>query len=80
MTAASTLWLDNQSAVQVAQNPEHHGRMKHLDLRYYWLRDEVERGSLTVKYVPTEDNPADLLTKLLGPGKVEQLRTLFGPL
>ena len=40
----SVLFLDNQSAVQVAKNPEHHGRMKHLDLTYFWLRDVVEKG------------------------------------
>ena len=33
--------IDNQSAIQVAKNPEHHGRMKHLDLRFYWLRGTV---------------------------------------
>ena len=31
------LHMDNQSAIQVAKHPEHHGRMKHLDLRWYWL-------------------------------------------
>ena len=33
----STLFLDNQSAISMAKNPEHHGRMKQLDLCYYWL-------------------------------------------
>ena len=33
----STLHMDNQSAIQVVKHPEHHGRMKHLDLRWYWL-------------------------------------------
>src|SRR6201992_3423355 len=61
----STLNIDNQSALNVAKNPEHHGRMKHLDLRYYWLRDVVEHGTITLKYCPTEDMPADLLTKPL---------------
>ena len=37
----NTLFIDNQSAISVANNPEHHGRMKHLDLRFYWLRDMV---------------------------------------
>jgi len=31
----STLFIDNQSAIAVAKDPEHHGRMKHLDLRTY---------------------------------------------
>ena len=42
--SASTLFVDNMSAISVANNPEHHGRMKHLDLRFYWLRDMVEAG------------------------------------
>lgn len=75
---ASTLQIDNQSSVQVAQNPEHHGRMKHLDLRFFWLRDEVERGQIGVKYVPTDENPADLLTKALTPAKVVKFRQMFG--
>lgn len=78
VAGASTLWVDNQSSVQVAQNPEHHGRMKHMDLRFYWLRDEVERGTIAVRYVPTEDNPADLLTKPLSPAKVEKFRGMIG--
>ena len=59
---ASTLFIDNQSAISVANNPEHHGRMKHLDLRFYWLRDMVELGSISVKHLRTEDMPAVLLT------------------
>ena len=43
LSSPSTLYIDNQSALQVAKNLEHHGRMKHLDLWYYWLRDEVEK-------------------------------------
>ena len=35
VSAPSTLYLDNQSAIRVSKNPEHHGRMKYLDLRFY---------------------------------------------
>jgi hypothetical protein len=35
--ASSLLLVDNQSAIQVTRNPEHHGRMKHRDLRFFWL-------------------------------------------
>ncbi|PIL25068.1 hypothetical protein GSI_12957 [Ganoderma sinense ZZ0214-1] len=41
VSSASKLLIDNLSALSVAKNPEHHGRMKHLDLRFYWLQDEV---------------------------------------
>jgi hypothetical protein len=42
--APSTLFIDNQSAISVAKNPEHHGQMKHLDLAFFWLRDKVAEG------------------------------------
>ena len=57
--------MDNQSAITVARNPEHHGRMKHLDLAFYWLRDQVYNGVITVDYLQTDEMPADMLTKAL---------------
>lgn len=52
--------------------------MKHLDLRYYWLRDEVESGTIGPFYVPTGENAADLLTKPLERVKTELFRGMFG--
>jgi hypothetical protein len=66
----SLLLVDNQSAIQVARNPEHHGRTKHLDLRFFWLRDMVNLGVIAVRYIPTADMAADLLTKALARVKV----------
>jgi hypothetical protein len=64
------LLVDNQSAIQVARNPEHHRRMKHLDLRFFWLRDMVNSGVIAVHYIPTADMAVDLLTKALARVKV----------
>jgi hypothetical protein len=66
--------MDNQSALSVAKNPEHHGRMKHLDLKYFWLREKVTQKAIHVGYVPTRDMPADLLTKALPCEAVERHR------
>jgi len=74
----STLHIDNRSALSVAKNPEHHGRMKHLDLRFYWLRDEVEQGKINVVHLPTDLMPADILTKSLGRLKVGEMVTMLG--
>ena len=52
--------------------------MKHLDLRYYWLRDMVELGLIRVKHLRTNDMPADLLTKPLGRLKMNTLRHMLG--
>ena len=74
----STLHIDNRSALSVANNPEHHGRMTHLDIRFYWLRDMVEQGVICMEYIPTADMPADLCTKALGRVKVELARKQMG--
>jgi hypothetical protein len=77
-SGAVPLLMDNQSAIQVAHNPEHHGRMKHLDLRYFWLRDEVVKGHLAPRYIPTAEMAADILTKALARVKVEMAREQLG--
>ena len=74
----STLYMDNNSAIAVAKNPEHHGRLKHMQLRLYWLRDVIEQGMIAPEYVPTASMLADLLTKALPLVKVAELRSLMG--
>ena len=75
---SSTLYMDNNSAISVAKNPEHFGRLKHLDLRFYWLRDMCEAGSINPVYCPTAVMPADILTKPLQRIKVATQRGLLG--
>lgn len=78
VSGESPLFMDNQSAIQVSKNPEHHGRMKHLDLAHFWLRDEVAKGSIQIEYVPTQEQLADILTKPLPRPTVERLRSQMG--
>jgi hypothetical protein len=77
-SSSSTLLMDNQSAISVSKNPEHHGRMKHLDLRWFWLRDVVDSGLVKPAFIPTEDMAADILTKSLMRPYVEKCRRLMG--
>jgi len=72
------LYIDNLSAVQVAKNPEHHGRLKHLDLKYLWLRDEVASNKVSIHHCPTASMPADLLTKPLVLSKVQKCCDMMG--
>ena len=78
MTAPSVLYMDNQSAIQVAKHPEHHGWKKQLDLSCFWLRDVVDQGAISPTYVPTGDMTADLLTKALPCLKVEHFYQEMG--
>ena len=74
----SILHIDNQSAISVAKNAEHFGRLKHIKLRMYWLRDVVEDGMIEPVFRPTAEMPADLLTKPLARVKVALFRSMMG--
>ena len=74
----SMLRIDNQSAISVSKNPEHFGRMKHLDLRFYWLRDVVDDGVIDVLHIPGTQQPADGLTKALSGPEMKIARGRMG--
>ena len=57
---------DNQGALFLARDPVHHQRTKHIDIRYHFIRERIEKGEVDVKYVPTVNMIADVLTKPLG--------------
>ena len=77
---ASTLYTDDRSAITVSENPEHFGRMKHMDLRHYWLRDQVERLVIKPDPIPTAEQVADMLTKCVPVPKVRFCREQMGVL
>lgn len=57
------LHIDNQSAIAIAKNPEFHDCTKHIDICYHFLRHKVKSGDITLDYVPTNNQLADVLTK-----------------
>ncbi|CAI7874395.1 unnamed protein product, partial [Closterium sp. NIES-54] len=64
--SAPTLWCDNQSTIHISQDPVHHTRTKHIELRHFFIRDLVQQEQLKVEYVASDCNLADLFTKPLG--------------
>jgi hypothetical protein len=71
------LQVDNQGAIELAYNPQHHDRSKHIDRRHFFIRELVEEGELVVNYVNTVDNIADFFTKCLPPAKFVAMRDLI---
>lgn len=59
------IFVDNQSAIKLASNPEFHKRSKHIDVRYHYIRDVVSRKVVAIMYVSTKDQIADIMTKPL---------------
>lgn len=64
-----TIFNDNQGAAKLAYNPVYHGRSKHIDIRYHFVREAIQNQSIKLEYLPTERMLADILTKGLGSGK-----------
>ena len=69
---------DNQGTIALSRNPEYHPRTKHIDIKYHFIRDKVEKKELVLEYYPTEQMLADLLTKQLGKTLFQRLRGLMG--
>ncbi|KAL5580815.1 hypothetical protein UlMin_013257 [Ulmus minor] len=59
------VYSDSQSALHLCKNLVFHERNKHVDVRYHFIREKVMKGSIHVDKVATEENPADLGTKVL---------------
>lgn len=72
------LYIDNKSAIDLAKNPVFHGRSKHIDIRFHFIRECVERGEVVVRHVRTDLQRADGLTKALAVMKFEKMRNLLG--
>jgi hypothetical protein len=68
------LLVDNKSAIALSKNPQHHDRSKHIDMRYHFVRDCVERGEVDIDHVSTRDQLADILTEALGSMRFVELR------
>ena len=68
------LFADNKGAIDVAYNPEHFSRMKHVARRHFFVRECVEDGRLVVPFVPTAENPADFFTKPLPYANFQRIR------
>lgn len=72
------LYVDNKSAIDLAKNPVFHGRSKHIDIRFHFIRGCIERGEIEIKYVASDQQRADVLTKALSVTKFERMRKLLG--
>ena len=59
------LSVDNTAARNVAYNPEHHGRVKHIKRRHHFVRECIENMEIRVPFVSTHENLADFFTKHL---------------
>lgn len=72
------LLVDNKSAIDLAKNPVSHGRSKHIETKFHYLRQQVEAGKIKLVYCKTDLQLADVLTKALKIEKFKEMRKLIG--
>ena len=78
VTDPITVDEDNQSAIAIAKNPQFHGRVKHINIKYHFLREQVNSNNIELKYCKTSEMIADMLTKGLSRIQFEKLRRMVG--
>ena len=72
------LLFDNKSALALSKNPSQHGRSKHIETKFNFIRDCVEKVYVEVEYVKMKSQLADSFTKSLGCIKFEEIREKLG--
>ena len=65
-------------ASKLFENLVFHDRSKHIEIRYDFIHDYVERGAVELQYISTNERVADILTKSLGRGKFIHFRDKLG--
>ena len=73
-----TIYEDNQSTICMAENPKFHGRVKHIDIKHHYVRNQVTEKIIELKYCPSEYMIADILTKGLSRIQFNKLKDMIG--
>ena len=71
---ATMLYMDNQAAIKIAENSTDHTRSKHIDIKYYYTRELVEKNIIKLVYIRSNNNLADRFTKPLENTKFSQFK------
>ncbi|XP_062104441.1 secreted RxLR effector protein 161-like [Humulus lupulus] len=73
-----TVYTDSQSCIHLCKNPIFHDRTKHVEVKYHFIREKVTQEQVFIEKVPTEENPADMGTKVVTLHKFKLRLNLLG--
>ena len=74
----TVIHCDNMSAIAMTKNPVFHSRTKHIEIRYHFIRELVERGEIKMEFCKTEEQLADIFTKPIATEKFIKFRDMLG--
>ena len=72
------IYCDSKSAIAISANPVQHSKTTHIDIRYHFLKDHVEKENIELYFVSTDYQLADLFTKALDEKKFNFLVSKLG--
>lgn len=72
------IYEDNNGCISIANNPTNHKRTKHIDIKYHFSREQIEKNVIKLNYIPTGQQLADVLTKPLPAITFQEMRSKMG--
>ena len=72
------IYCDNQSCVQMLVNPIFHDKSMHIEIRYHFICDMMQKGAIELQCIPTNDQTVDVLIELLPGMKFKCFRERLG--
>jgi hypothetical protein len=75
---STIIYCDNQSCIRLSEHPVFHERSKHIEIKYYFIRDKFQEGEVKLDYIPTDEKTTNILTKPLSKIKFAYFRKKMG--
>ena len=75
INSSPTIYTDNEAALKLTKTQTFHQRSRHVDHKYHYIRELVNRKLLEVKGIPAKENPADIMTKIVPMCLVKEWRS-----
>ena len=73
------VWEDNQGAAKLATSPSYKTtpQSKHFAVKYHWFRDTIKNENISIQWIETKEQKADIFTKGLGPQEFAEKRKMI---
>mgnify|MGYP000373751572 CR=1 FL=1 len=78
ITDSILLYCNNMSNIHLVRNSVIHGRMKHIEVHYHFIRERVQAGDVDLLHINTNLSVADIFTKVLGVNMLKKFMTDLG--
>jgi hypothetical protein len=73
-----SILCDNTIAISISKNPVMHSKMKHIQIKFHFLREQVTEKNIKLEYIGTKEKIANIFTKPLLRETFEYIRKKLG--